>query len=253
MDRWALALLTRFPILGDRKRRLVLWHLLRQAKASRRSWLPRKLVRGTLLMIRRLYEWTLSLASRQSAEMWLAIIAFIESSVFLVPADVLFVPMALAKPERAYRYAFVATAASTLGGIAGYLLGAYAYEAIAKPILLFYGKLGAFEQLRSCAGPQTTMLLLVTSELAHLPPIKVVTITFGRDQRRDDVLHPVLRHRPRCSVLRPRLGAEALWRADQVVHRTPAGIDCGRGGSVAHRALLCGEVFGWQWEPRLLT
>jgi len=130
-------------------------------------------------MIRRLYEWTLSLASRKSAEMWLAIIAFIESSVFLVPADVLFVPMALAKPERAYRYAFVATAASTLGGIAGYLLGAYAYEAIAKPILLFYGKLGAFEQLRSCAGPQTTMLLLVTSGLAHLPPIKVVTILSG--------------------------------------------------------------------------
>ena len=204
-------------------------------------------------MIRRLYEWTLSLASRKSAEMWLAIIAFIESSVFLVPADVLFVPMALAKPERAYRYAFVATAASTLGGIAGYLLGAYAYEAIAKPILLFYGKLGAFEQLRSCAGPQTTMLLLVTSGIRAPAAHQGGHHSFGRDQRRDDVLHPVLRHRPRCSVLRPRLGAEALWRADQVVHRTPAGIDCGRGGSVAHRALLCGEVFGWQWEPRLLT
>lgn len=130
-------------------------------------------------MMRRMYEWTLSLAARKSAEAWLAVIAFIESSVFLVPADVLFVPMALARPERAYRYALVATLASTLGGIAGYLLGAYAYDAIARPALEFYGKLDDFEQLRACAGRETTMLLLVTSGLSHLPPIKVVTILSG--------------------------------------------------------------------------
>jgi len=130
-------------------------------------------------MMRRLYDWTLSLAARKSAEAWLAIIAFVESSFFLVPADVLFLPMALSRPERAYRYALVATLASTLGGIAGYLLGAFAYEALAKPVLEFYGKLAEFERLRSCAGRETTMLLLVTSGLSHLPPIKVVTILSG--------------------------------------------------------------------------
>jgi len=130
-------------------------------------------------MLRRLYDWTLSLAARRSAEAWLAIIAFIESSVFLVPADVLFVPMALARPERAYRYALVATLASTAGGIAGYLLGEFAFEAVAKPALEIYGKFHEFEQLRACAGRETTMVLLVTSGLAHLPPIKVVTILSG--------------------------------------------------------------------------
>lgn len=130
-------------------------------------------------MLRRMYDWTLSLAARKTAEAWLAIIAFIESSVFLVPADVLFVPMALARPERAYRYALVATIASTLGGIAGYLLGAYAYDAIAKPVLEFYNKLDEFERLSACAGRETTMVLLVTSGLSHLPPIKVVTILSG--------------------------------------------------------------------------
>jgi membrane protein YqaA with SNARE-associated domain len=130
-------------------------------------------------MMRRLYDWTLSLAARKSAEAWLAIIAFIESSFFLVPADVLFLPMALSRPERAYRYALIATLASTLGGIAGYLLGLFAYEAVAKPVLEFYGKLAEFERLRACAGRETTMLLLVTSGLAHLPPIKVVTILSG--------------------------------------------------------------------------
>jgi membrane protein YqaA with SNARE-associated domain len=130
-------------------------------------------------MLRSLYDWTLSLAARKSAEVWLAVIAFIESSVFLVPADVLFLPMALAKPERAYRYALVATLASVLGGIAGYYIGFYAYEALAKPVLQFYGKFETFENLRKCTGEDTMMLLLVTSGLAHLPPIKVVTILAG--------------------------------------------------------------------------
>ncbi len=131
-------------------------------------------------MLRRLYDWTLSLAARKSAEWWLAIIAFVESSVFLVPADVLFLPMALSRPERAYRYALVATIASVLGGIAGWFLGHFAYDTIAKPILEFYGKFDDFEKLRTSGdGAGLVLLMLVTSGLAHLPPIKVVTIFSG--------------------------------------------------------------------------
>ncbi|MBB3456568.1 membrane protein YqaA with SNARE-associated domain [Rhizobium sp. BK313] len=130
-------------------------------------------------MLRRLYDWTMSLAGRKSAEIWLAVIAFVESSIFLVPADVLFLPMSLAKPERAWRYALTATVASVLGGIAGWALGYYAFEAIAKPILVFYGKLDAFNQMSAGVTYETIVLLLVTSGLAHLPPIKVVTILSG--------------------------------------------------------------------------
>jgi len=130
-------------------------------------------------MLKRLYDWTLTLAARETAEVWLAVIAFVESSVFLIPADVLFLPMALARPKRAYRFAIIATAASVLGGIAGYMLGHYAFEALAKPVLSFYGKLDEFDRLRQCTGEDTLMLLLVTSGLAHLPPIKIVTILAG--------------------------------------------------------------------------
>ncbi|QFY61558.1 DedA family protein [Rhizobium grahamii] len=132
-------------------------------------------------MLRRLYDWTMSLAARKSAEVWLAVIAFVESSVFLVPADVLFLPMALAKPERSYRYALVATIASVLGGIAGWTLGYYAYDAVARPVLEFYGKLDAFEHLRLYIHDEweILLLLLVTSGFAHLPPIKIVTILAG--------------------------------------------------------------------------
>lgn len=129
--------------------------------------------------LRRLCDWTLSLAARKSAEPWLAVIAFVESSIFLVPADVLVLPMTLARPERAYRYALVATLASVLGGIAGWLLGHYAFEALARPVLEFYGKLDAFNQLRGKGGDGFILLMLATSGLAHLPPIKVVTILAG--------------------------------------------------------------------------
>ena len=130
-------------------------------------------------MLRGLYDWTLSLAAKKSAEWWLAFIAFVESSVFLVPADVLYLPMALSRPDRAYRYALIATLASVLGGIAGWLLGHYAYEAVAKPVLEFYGKLDGFEALSASSGIGFIILMLVTSGLAHLPPIKVGTILSG--------------------------------------------------------------------------
>jgi membrane protein YqaA with SNARE-associated domain len=130
-------------------------------------------------MLKKLYDWTLSLAVRKSAEWWLGIISFVESSVFLVPAEALMVPMGLARPERAYRYALIATVGSVLGGIAGWLLGYYAYELIARPVLEFYGSLDKFELLRSSSSRDAILLMLITSGAAHLPPMKVVTILSG--------------------------------------------------------------------------
>jgi membrane protein YqaA with SNARE-associated domain len=130
-------------------------------------------------MLKRLYDWTLSLAARKSAEWWLWFIAFLESSVFLVPAEVLLAPMGLARPDRAYRYALVATVASVLGGIAGWFIGYYAYELVARPVLEFYGSLDKFELLRSSSSRDAILVMLITSGLAHLPPMKVVTILSG--------------------------------------------------------------------------
>ena len=133
-------------------------------------------------MLKKLYDWVLGLAASKWAGFWLALIAVIESSFFLVPADVLFLPMALAKPNRAYRYALVATTASVVGGMLGYCLGLFLFEQIAKPVLVAFGELQKFEQLKSCTGDQTLLILLITSGLAHIPPIKIVTILAGAAQ-----------------------------------------------------------------------
>jgi membrane protein YqaA with SNARE-associated domain len=130
-------------------------------------------------MFEKTYAWTMSLAERKSAETWLGVLAFIESSALFVPADVLFLPMALARRDCVYRYALIATVASVLGGIAGWMLGYFAYETIAKPLLQWTGKLATFEDMRSHVTYETVLLLLITSGLAHVPPIKVVTILSG--------------------------------------------------------------------------
>ncbi|WP_137157150.1 YqaA family protein [Rhizobium sp. FKL33] len=130
-------------------------------------------------MLRRLYDWTMRLAERPSAELWLFIISFVESSIFLVPAEVLFLPMAIANPRKVWRYGLIAALGSILGGVAGWMIGYYAFEAIARPILEFYGKLDDFETLKSAVSMELVMLFLVTSGVAHLPPLKVVTILSG--------------------------------------------------------------------------
>lgn len=130
-------------------------------------------------MLARLYEWTLSLARRPLAELWLFIIAFVESSVFLVPAEVLFLPMGIANPKKVWRFALLASAGSILGGVAGWMIGYYAFETIARPILEFYGKADEFDALKGSVDFWLIIIFLVTSGVAHLPPLKVVTILSG--------------------------------------------------------------------------
>ena len=130
-------------------------------------------------MFRRLYDWTLRWAASRHAPAALGVVSVIESSVFVVPAEVLFVPMVLSRPDRAMRYALIASAGSVLGGILGWLLGFYLFELLAEPVLAFYGKLEAFEALKASTGDGAILLMLVTSGALHLPPMKVVTILAG--------------------------------------------------------------------------
>lgn len=130
-------------------------------------------------MFRALYDWTLRQAGSPRAEPVLGAISFVESSVFPIPADVLFVPMCLSRPERAMRYALIATVTSVLGGIFGWVIGLYFFDLIARPVLEFYGKLAAFDTLKAQTGEGAILLMLVTSGLSHLPPMKVVTILSG--------------------------------------------------------------------------
>ncbi|MDD9876722.1 MAG: DedA family protein [Magnetovibrio sp.] len=128
-------------------------------------------------MLRRLYDWTLELAGHKHAMWALFFVAFIESSVFLVPPDVLIIPMVLAAREKAWRIAFVCTVGSVLGGIAGYGIGFFVFEEVGRPILEIYHAVEKFEAARDLYNEHGA--LIVFSAGFSPIPYKVFTIASG--------------------------------------------------------------------------
>jgi len=98
-------------------------------------------------MVRQLYRQILHMAAHPRAEWALFLVAFVESSFFPIPPDVLLIPMVIVNQQRAFRYAFVCTAGSVLGGILGYSIGLFAYEAIGQTAIRFYGLQEGFDAL----------------------------------------------------------------------------------------------------------
>jgi membrane protein YqaA with SNARE-associated domain len=128
-------------------------------------------------LLRRIYDWTMSLAAGPNANWALAIVAFLESSIFPIPPDAMLVPMVLAQPQRAWRLALIATAASIVGGLAGYLIGYFLYETLGAWIIQLYGlgdKFGEFQQTWNEWGVWIILLKGLTPI-----PYKLVTIASG--------------------------------------------------------------------------
>lgn len=128
-------------------------------------------------MIRKLYDWVLSLAGHRHAIWWLAAISFIESSIFPIPPDVLMIPMIVARPSRAFVIAAVALVASVLGGIAGYLIGALLFETLGQPILAFYGAESEFQTFADRYNDWGAWAVLIGGLTPF--PYKVITILSG--------------------------------------------------------------------------
>jgi membrane protein YqaA with SNARE-associated domain len=98
-------------------------------------------------MLRRLYDWTMSLAATRHAEKALGAVSFVESSFFPIPPDVLLIPMVLADRRKWLRIALICTVCSVLGAFLGYAIGMFLFEAIGKPILALYGKEDSFAKV----------------------------------------------------------------------------------------------------------
>jgi len=124
-----------------------------------------------------LYNWTLSLAGHRHALVVLALIAFVESSVFPIPPDVLIIPMVLATRQRWIAIAAVCTVASVAGGLAGYGVGFYLYETVGRAIVEFYGYANKFETFQQWYH-EFGLMIVFAAGLTPLP-YKVFTIASG--------------------------------------------------------------------------
>jgi membrane protein YqaA with SNARE-associated domain len=128
-------------------------------------------------MIKGLYNWVLQMANHRHAMWVLAFIAFIESSVFPIPPDVIMIPMILARPSKAWLIAGVALCASVLGGVLGYAIGALAFDTIGQPILAALGKADAMAEFSARFNDLGFWAVLIAGITPF--PYKVITIMSG--------------------------------------------------------------------------
>ncbi|MBC7156534.1 MAG: DedA family protein [Rhodobacteraceae bacterium] len=128
-------------------------------------------------MLRRIYDRTVALAATPHALAALAVVAFVEASVFPIPPDVLMIPMILACPARAFRIAAVATLASVAGGMAGYAIGWGLFESVGRPVLAFYGMDALFSDFAARYNAYGAWAVLVAGVTPF--PYKVITILSG--------------------------------------------------------------------------
>jgi membrane protein YqaA with SNARE-associated domain len=128
-------------------------------------------------MLQRLYQRVLTLSASPRAQWWLAVVAFAESSFFPIPPDVLLIPMALARPERAWRLAAICTLASVVGGAFGYLIGYALFDQLAQPLLHAYHYDAAFARFQATYAKWGLWVILIKGFTPI--PYKIVTIASG--------------------------------------------------------------------------
>jgi membrane protein YqaA with SNARE-associated domain len=128
-------------------------------------------------MLRGLYDWTISLAESRYALWALAFVAFVESSVFPIPPDVIMIPMIIATPRRAFLIAGIALVASVLGGMLGYYIGLGLFETVGRPVLEFYGKDAYFAEFTATYNEYGAWAVLIAGVTPF--PYKVITILSG--------------------------------------------------------------------------
>jgi len=128
-------------------------------------------------MLKRLYAWTMRMASHRKAGHALFAVSFAESSFFPIPPDVMLIPMVLADRTRAWRYAAIATVASVLGGLLGYAIGYFVYATLGQWVINIYGLAERADKFIADYNDWGLWIILIKG-LTPIP-FKLVTIASG--------------------------------------------------------------------------
>lgn len=127
-------------------------------------------------MLRKTYDRVMALAASRHAEPWLAVVSFLESSIFPVPPDAMLIPMVLARPQRAWILAAICTVASVVGGVLGYGIGYFFADWVRGAVesIGWGDKFNDFSNLYARYGALVILLKGLTPF-----PYKIVTIASG--------------------------------------------------------------------------
>jgi membrane protein YqaA with SNARE-associated domain len=127
--------------------------------------------------LRKLYHWVIGWADHKYGLYALGVLAFVESSVFPIPPDLLLIAMAFGKPKKAFSFALICTLASVLGGALGYGLGMSMWGILDRFFLGTIFSPAVFERVRILY--QDNAFLAVFSAGFTPIPYKVFTIAAG--------------------------------------------------------------------------
>jgi len=128
-------------------------------------------------MLQSLYERTLRLAAGPNALAALLTVSFVESSFFPIPPDILLIPMILARPHQAFRLAALCTLASVAGGLVGYAIGYFLFDAIGRPVLEFYDAMSSYDSLKTGFAEWGVWIIIIKGMTPI--PYKLITIASG--------------------------------------------------------------------------
>ncbi len=135
------------------------------------------ILKTPLRAFRKMYGWTIHWSKKKEAPYALFAIAFIESSFFPVPPDVLLIAMTLAQRKKWFVYTAICTAGSVCGAFLGYLIGWGLYETVGKFIVSTY-HLEAVVELVGRKYQDNAFLTIFTAAFTPIP-YKAITITAG--------------------------------------------------------------------------
>jgi membrane protein YqaA with SNARE-associated domain len=128
-------------------------------------------------MLQRLYARILAIAAGPNALAALLVVSFVESSFFPIPPDILLIPMILARPHQAFRLAALCTLASVMGGLLGYAIGYFLFDAIGRPILEYSHAMASYEALKAGFAEWGVWIIIIKGMTPI--PYKLITIASG--------------------------------------------------------------------------
>ena len=129
------------------------------------------------MLLKKIYYKILDLSSKPKAEIFLAVIAFLESSFFPIPPDLLLLPMALSRPLKWIRLALIATLFSVLGGILGYFIGVFLWDTLGQAIINMYHLNEQFNLFKEDYNKHGALIVFIAGFTPI--PYKLITISSG--------------------------------------------------------------------------
>lgn len=128
-------------------------------------------------ILRKLYDWVLSLSNYKHSNWALFLLAFMESSFFPIPPDILLIALSIGNPAKSFIYAAICTAGSVIGGILGYFIGYGIWEVVKGFFFTYVFSEQIFLKVQQLY--QTNAFLAVFTAGFTPIPYKIFTIAGG--------------------------------------------------------------------------